>query len=191
MATTDTRRDRPPLDERKLNELALRYVGRFATTRAKLRSYLARKLRERGWAGGVDPDPGAIVECLAERGYIDDSGFALSRSRTLTGRGYGKARLVQSLRAAGVDEADSADARRLADAEASAAALRFAQRRRIGPFATFAPDLKTRERWLSAMVRAGHSFATSRFIVNLSPGAAVNPDELAAVTGYSDDNQCS
>lgn len=187
MSTRSPRRERPPLDEDKLNELALRYVGRFATTRAKLRLYLTRKLRERGWAGSAEPDPDTIAERLAERGYIDDAGFALSRSRTLTGRGYGKARLVQSLRAAGVDEADSTGARNHADAAAGPAAIRFAQRRRIGPFATSTPDPKSRERWLAAMVRAGHSFTLSRFIVNHSPDAVIDADELAAATGHLED----
>ena len=41
----------PPLDEAGLNELALAYVARYATSRAKLLAYLARKLRERGWGG--------------------------------------------------------------------------------------------------------------------------------------------
>jgi regulatory protein len=43
------RRALPPLDQAALQELALRYVGKYATTRAKLRAYLGRKLRERGW----------------------------------------------------------------------------------------------------------------------------------------------
>ena len=69
----------PPLDESRLNELALRYVGRFATTRAKLRSYLARKLRERGWGGEREPDVAAIAERFAAQGYIDDSSYALAK----------------------------------------------------------------------------------------------------------------
>ena len=32
------------------------YVGRFATTRAKLAHYLLRKLREKGWEGARPPD---------------------------------------------------------------------------------------------------------------------------------------
>jgi len=56
----------PKLDESRLNELALRYVGRFATTRAKLRTYLERKVRERGWSGDSEPDPAAIAERFAK-----------------------------------------------------------------------------------------------------------------------------
>ena len=36
------RRPPPPLTESALQDMAIRYVGRFATTRAKLRSYLTR-----------------------------------------------------------------------------------------------------------------------------------------------------
>ena len=46
---------RKPLNEERLHELALFYVGRFATTRAKLIAYLSRKLRERGWEGERQP----------------------------------------------------------------------------------------------------------------------------------------
>ena len=51
MAARKPRKPRPPLNAAKLEELALGYVGRFATSRAKLLSYLKRKLRERGWDG--------------------------------------------------------------------------------------------------------------------------------------------
>ncbi len=60
-----------------------------------------------------------------------------------------------------------ADARELAEAEAIAAALRFAQRRAIGPFAADPPDQARRERALAAMIRAGHRFPIARAIVDL------------------------
>jgi regulatory protein len=170
----------PPLDESKLNELALRYVGRFATTRAKLRSYLSRKLRERGWAGARDADPERIAERFAEQGYIDDAAFALARSQALTGRGYGKRRVLERLREAGVAEDDGAAAREHADGAAIEAALRFARRRRIGPFANDPiRDPREREKAVGAMIRAGHSFALARAIVGLAPNADINMDELA------------
>src|SRR5262249_2903620 len=111
MALFKARRAPPPLNEEKLGELALRYVGRFATTRAKLRSYLERKLRERGWDGARAPDPEGLAERFASLGYIDDAGFALAKSRALTGRGYGTRRVDQALRVAGIDEDDGVAAR--------------------------------------------------------------------------------
>jgi regulatory protein len=178
------RRALPPLDSSKLDALALTYVGRFATTRAKLRAYLARKLRERGWDGAGEPDLEAIAERLAGHGYIDDAGYALAKSRALTGRGYGKRRVVTALRVAGVEEEDGAGARDLADTQAVAAALRFAERRRLGPFARKrADDPREREKALAAMVRAGHSFALARAIVELAPGAEIDSDDLAERSG--------
>ena len=164
------RKPRPPLGEESLAELALAYVGRFATTRAKLAAYLARKLRERGWAGERAADIDGLVERFSANGYIDDSAYALSKSRSLTERGYGVARVRQSLRAAGVEESDGAAARELAEAEAVAAALRFARRRRIGPFAEMRADRHGREKALAAMIRAGHGFELARAITALGPG---------------------
>jgi regulatory protein len=161
----------PPLDEAALNELALRYVGRFATTRAKLRSYLALKLRERGWDGAREPDLATIANRFADQGYVDDKAYALSKSQSLTGRGYGKRRVVETLRAAGIEEEDSGAAHDHAEAEAVSAALRFAKRRRIGPFAASAPrDPRERDKALAAMIRAGHSFELARMILSLKPG---------------------
>jgi len=180
MTRPGPRRALPPLDESKLNELALRYVGRFATTRAKLRSYLARKIRERGWAGAREADLARIAERFAEQGYVDDAAYALAKSEALTGRGYGKRRVLERLRAAGVEDDDGVRAREYADAEAVAAALRFAKRRRIGPFAAQAPrDPKEREKALGAMIRAGHSFGLARAILALAPGAEIDTEELS------------
>jgi regulatory protein len=169
-----------PLDQKQLQELALHYVGRYATTRSKLGDYLARKVRERGWDDVRGPDAEAITERFAELGYIDDAAFALSKSRALAGRGYGKRRLIQKLHAAGIEEEDSAAAREHADQEAVSAALRFAERRRIGPFApTQSTNRRDRERALAAMVRAGHGIDLARAIVELEPGAEIDTVDFA------------
>jgi regulatory protein len=171
MAFTKARRLPPPLDEAKLQELALRYVGRYATTRAKLRGFLLRKLRERGWNGERDPDLEALAERFAELGYVDDAAYAVSKSRALSFRGYGKRRLVEKLKVAGVAADDSKEAIAAAEADAVKAALRYAERRKIGPFASEAPDRPGREKAIAAMVRAGHSFGLARAVANLAPGA--------------------
>ncbi len=178
-----SRRPRPPLDEASLAELALRYVGRFATTRHKLAHYLTRKARERGWDGAGDPPIEAMVERCVRSGFVDDAAFAVATARTLTGRGYGAARVRQSLRVAGVDEEDSGAARRLAADAATDAALRFARRRAIGPFGAGPLDRAARERAIAAMVRAGHSFGLARAVVDLEPGAPVDADDLTELAG--------
>ena len=185
MRSTGKRRERPPLDDESLNELALLYVARFATTRAKLAAYLARKVRERGWHSDAAPDLEQVAASFAERGYIDDAAFAISKSRSLTARGYGARRVEVSLRAAGVGEEEGRDARALARTEAAAAALRFAERRRIGPFAGAPVDPRQRERALAAMIRAGHGFDLARAVVEMPPGPPPDADELSERLGLS------
>jgi len=183
--TLMARRTPPKLDEVKLRELALAYVGRFATSRAKLRAYLNRKLSERGWSGDAAPDPEGIAESFAVQGYVDDSAYALMKSRALSGRGYGKRRVAQALRAAGIGEGDSGAANDLADQEAVSAALRFAERRRIGPFAVRSnDDPREREKAIAAMIRAGHSFALARTIAAMDPGVSIDPEDLARLQDY-------
>jgi regulatory protein len=180
MKPSRRRRALPPLDEARLNELALRYVGRFATTRAKLRSYLARKLRERGWDGAREPDLARLADRFAEQGYVDDSSYALAKSQSLTGRGYGKRRVLDALKAAGVEEEQATAARDHAETQALSAALRFARRRRVGPYAESAPrDPREKEKALAAMIRAGHGFELSRAILALPPGTDVDADQLS------------
>ena len=181
MADRPPRRKPMPLDQRKLEELALTYVGRFATSRAKLRAYLSRKIRERGWAGDNQPDAAAIADRCASLGYIDEAGLALSKAQGLSARGYGKRRLLETLRRDGIGEEDSAAARQHSDAEALASAVRFAERRRIGPFAAELPaDRRGIEKAIAAMVRGGHSFALARAIASLPPGSEIDVDRLAS-----------
>jgi regulatory protein len=177
-AAIKPRRAPAPLDPERLRELALRYVGKYATTRARLRQYLGRKLRERGWESVDAPDLEGLAARFAELGLIDDAAFALAKSRSLSVRGYGKRRLVGELRRAGVDEADGADAAAHAEEEAVEAALRLARRRRIGPFAPQAADPHQREKWIAAMVRAGHGFGLAKAISSMPPGLEFDLDQL-------------
>uniref|UniRef100_UPI0013DC75E8 RecX family transcriptional regulator n=1 Tax=Sandarakinorhabdus rubra TaxID=2672568 RepID=UPI0013DC75E8 len=104
------RRPAAPLDAASLNELALAYAARFATTRVKLRRYLARKLKERGWAGEGPADPDTLAERLVALGYVDDAAFAAMKDRVMTARGLGRRRVTQALAAAGVAPEDRGEA---------------------------------------------------------------------------------
>ena len=175
---TSARRPPRPLDPARLDALALAYVGRFATTRAKLAVYLRRKLAEKGWDAPRPPEIEPLVERLAQLGYIDDAAFALAKARSLGQRGYGERRVDLALRQAGVDDSDGAPAKAVASDGATAAAIRYAQRRRLGPFATEPADRKQRDRALSAMIRAGHNFDLARRLINLLPDPKVDIDTL-------------
>ena len=161
----DTRRPLPPLDQPALERAALRYVERYATTRAKLVAYLNRKLRERGREGEVDVD--TLADRMAELRYVDDRAFAEARVASMTRRGLGARRVRDVLRQAGVGEAETSEFSETLEETAESAALAFARRKRIGPFATVPVERDRREKQIAAMVRAGHAPALARRIVGL------------------------
>lgn len=176
------REPRPPLTEDSLNERMMAYVGKFATSRAKLAAYLHRKLRERGWAGAGEPPVEALVAKAVRLGFVDDAAFALGKARSLTQRGYGERRVSQALHAAGIEAEAGQAARGHARDERVEAALRYARRRRFGPFAAApAADRATFDRQLAAMVRAGHDFVLARKILAMPPGAEVDCDALLEI----------
>jgi regulatory protein len=181
-APSRARSERPPLDAAGLERLALHYVGRYATTRAKLREYLARKLRERGWSGDDQAPIAALAEKIAGLGYIDDRAFAAARGAALTRRGYGGARVAMALRAAGIEEDDAAPVRETAAGDAWEAAIAFARRRRIGPFARAeSGDPDTQRRAMAAMMRAGHAPGIARRLCTAAPGEVPEPPERGYV----------
>jgi len=164
------RRPPAPLDPARLEELALAYVARFATSAAKLAQYLRRKLRERGWAGPGEPDLAGLVARFVIAGYIDDAGFARARASGLRRRGYGERRVEQALRGAGIGEAER-EAARGGEAEARRAALVLARKRGFGPFGPERPDRERREKQLAAMLRAGHPLDSARALLDAASEA--------------------
>jgi regulatory protein len=165
----------PPLDAASLDRMALRYVERFATTRAKLATYLRRKLRERGWAGTDPPDVEGLTERMATLGYVDDEAWATAKAEAMTRRGLGARRVRQALSHAGVEADDAAVVAPTLEATRIESALAFARRRRIGPYAPVAvTDRAAIERDMGRMVRAGHAPDLSRRIVRLAPLQANN-----------------
>lgn len=180
------RRDRPkripkPLDAARLEELALGYVARFATSAAKLEDYLRRKLRERGWEGEGDPLVAAIAARFVANGFIDDLAYARAKSGSLLRRGYGQGRIGQALHAAGIAE-EVREEVRPGDAAQRRAALAMARKRRFGPFGASGADRAVREKQIAAMLRAGHRLDSARELVN-------SPSEAAALEWAGNDNE--
>lgn len=159
-----------PLNGADLERLALRYVERYATTRARLADYLRRKLRERGWGGEGAPDPDAIAARMADRGYVDDRLYAETKANAMTRRGLGARRVHEALRHAGIEAEDVEPLEPVLAEGAAASALAFARRKRIGPYAREQAEPKLREKQVAAMVRAGHKLSLSWTIVRMAPG---------------------
>ena len=165
------RRAPRPLDAARLEELALAYVARFATSAAKLEAYLARKLRERGWAGDGGADVPALIARFAARGYVDDEAYARMRTGDLLRRGYGPRRVRQALGQAGIAEGVRDEVLPTLAARRRAA-LALARKRRFGPFGLERPDPARREKQIAAMLRAGHELACAQALVDADSAAA-------------------
>lgn len=145
------------LDEASLRALALAYLGRYATTTARLTDYLQRKLREREWSGAAAPDiPALVAECAA-RGYVDDAHFATARAASLARRGLGPARIRAALRQAGIDGETTVAVSGMGRDDALAAAIGYARRRRLGSWAEPGARRAEPARAMAAMLRAGHA----------------------------------
>ncbi|HMQ17521.1 MAG TPA: RecX family transcriptional regulator [Sphingopyxis sp.] len=166
------------LDAARLDALALAYVARFATSRAKLARYLARKIGESEWTDGVDAAAAcaAVVAKMQRLGFVDDRQYAAMRGGAMTRRGLGVRRVKAQLFVDGIEAGDAAEAVEAAEASALASALGYARRRRFGPFAAEpAADPARRERQVAAFARAGHAPALARRIL------AIGPDDEAAL----------
>lgn len=161
-----------PLDRERLNELALAYVARFATSAAKLEGYLRRKLRERGWEGEGEPPVAALIERYVAAGYVDDAAFARARAGSLRRRGYGSRRVDQTLDAAGIAPDLRAEVRATLGEERQAA-LALARKRRLGAFGPPAADRQAREKQIAVLLRAGHRLDIARQVVEMEGLAAL------------------
>lgn len=148
----------------------MRYVGRYATTRAKLTAYLQRKVAERGWASEGAAPVDAVVERCVDAGYVDDRAFAEAKSRSLARQGYGHRRVEAALNHSGIARETTA-ALQPDEAAAFESAQTFARKRRIGPFAPRPADQAQLRRQFAAMIRAGHSPRLAGHFVRSVPDA--------------------
>lgn len=181
-------RTQRPITQRQLEDMALRYVARYATSTAKLRDYLKRKLRERGWSEDSEADVEALVLRHASLGHVDDKSFAKIRSDSLLRRGYGARRVAQSLSHAGIGT-ELQDSIRPSDHAQRQAVVALAKRRRFGPFASEAVSPEKREKHMAAMLRAGHRMDHVRQVLN-APDAAAAAEWAAEAwdAGHAEDD---
>lgn len=162
------RKRRPPLDAEQLRALALAYVGRYATSCARLATYLNRKIGERGWVDESIPPVAELVTQFSSLGYVDDEAFAKTRGESLLRRGYGPNRLKISLRVSGIGTDIIDRTTNVDDDDAFAVAMIFAKRKRIGPYAKDPTSPDIRQKMIASLLRAGHSYDVSRKILALS-----------------------
>jgi regulatory protein len=175
------RRGPRPVTAALLEEAALHYLERYASSSANLRRLLMRRVARAARHHGSDPAEGerlvaAIIERYLRAGLLDDAAYAAQQTASLRRRG-GSRRLIRGrLAAKGVDAALAEAA--LASDEGGgdlAAAAALARRRRLGPYRTGDARAASRQKDLAALARAGFSLDLARRVL-----AAADPEALDA-----------
>lgn len=164
-----------------LENAALHYLERFASSSANLRRVLMRKVaRSAAHWGGDAADYAAQVDTviakLSRLGYLNDAAYAEAKVRALHRAGKGSRTIRATLAAKGVGAEHAAEALdQLAEdvpAPDLAAAIRLAKKRRLGPFRRDGRD-EMRQKDLAALARAGFDFDTCRRVIEAESAEAL------------------
>ena len=165
-----------------LENAALHYLERFASSAANLRRVLMRRVKRAAAEHGSDPAEGAaLVEALIERlqrsGVLDDRSYAEAKAASLHRRGTSRRALAGRLAGQGIDgtliaQALSGIEEQTGDAEL-AAACALARRRRLGPYRVGPAREDTARKELGAFARAGFSRDIASRVLACSDAAAV------------------
>ena len=157
-----------------LENVALHYLERYASSSANVRRVLLRRIHRSTAHWGDDQDAAltamdAVLQKLTRLGYLDDSRYALAKAGALRSRG-GSARKVRAgLAAKGVDadliDQALAQSAERGDPDEIEAALIYARKRKLGPFRPASrEDFRTKD--LAAMGRAGFGWDVAKRIID-------------------------
>jgi len=171
----------------RLTNKAVHYLGRYASTTARLKEVLGRFARRKL----ADAEPLQLNEAIDQvvrdcvrNGYVSDQLYAGQKSLSLRRQGRSRRHIEKTLAAKGLDRATITAALAEEDADGGEwqAALTHARRRRLGPFAPQKDGqddpAKIRARHLASFARAGFSLTLAQQILALETPAAA--EELLA-----------
>jgi regulatory protein len=169
------------MDEASLREGALAHMLRYGGTGASLTRALDKRIHR--WAEAMGAAEGAdretlatqaeswravarqVVESLTKLGAVNDAAFAESRARRLRRTGGSRRAVLAHLGAKGVGSETAATAVPENETAELAAALIFARRRRVGPYATEGGRALEPMRVMAAFGRAGFGSAVTRRVL--------------------------
>ncbi|WP_207462419.1 RecX family transcriptional regulator [Azospirillum sp. SYSU D00513] len=166
-----------------LENAALHYLERFASSEANLRRVLMRKVDRSVQAHGTEREEGArwVEELIARyrrSGLLNDETYARMRAESLHRRGTSTRAIREKLVAKGIDREGAARALESLDEDVEGdlnltAALALARRRRLGPYRLPEARPAHRDKDLAALGRAGFSYDIARRVVD-----AQDPDSV-------------
>jgi regulatory protein len=169
-----------------LNNIALHYLERFASSAANLRRVLMRRVKRSAAHHGSDPtEDAALVEALIQRfersGLLDDQRYAAAKAASLRRRGGSRRAISCRLAQHGVAAELVAETLQALEAEPGggdlAAACAFIRRRRLGAHRTATrvggPEKEMTAKDMASLARAGFSFEIARRVLACADVEAV------------------
>jgi regulatory protein len=165
-----------------LENAALRYLERFASSSGNLRRVLLRKVVLSAQAHGSDAREGErIIDTLIERflraGLIDDRSYAEQKALSLRRRGtsrYGIRGKLALKRVAGELIAETLQGLDAQTSESElAAACALVRRRRLGPYRASGVRQHFARKDFAALARAGFGLGIARRVLAQRDGAAL------------------
>jgi len=169
-----SRRGPKPVTPAQLENAALYYLERFASSSANLRRVLMRKVARSAATHGTDAKAGErlvdeIIARYLAAGLLDDRAYAAQKATSLRRRGASRFGIRGKLAVKGVDAELIDETLGRLDQEKSegelAAACALARRRRLGPYRAPATRPAFQRRDLAILARAGFRFEVARRVV--------------------------
>ena len=159
-----------PLTETRLRNIALHYLGRYASASENLRRVLMRRIaKARMEDPAAAPDAETWIDVLIERfesaGVLDDAVYAEAQIQTLHRRGASTKGIRHRLSAKGVGTAIIDAALNSLGNSDMTAACHYARRRRLGPWRRKDRAAK-RDRDLAALGRQGFSYQIASTVID-------------------------
>ena len=173
---SDTRRRKVPrkVTPSSLENAALYYLQRFATSSENLRQVLSRRVNRSAKHHDTDIEACAsliddLIRRYLESGLLDDRVYARAQATSLNRRGKSvrtiRVALAQkSIPGSIIDETLDALSEELGEPDL-AAAIAYARKRRFGPYRNPDTPSEKKEKELAALARSGFSYSMARRII--------------------------
>ncbi len=177
------RNDAAKMTASSLEQAALWYLERYASSAANLRRVLLRRLRR------AQPDDAAelaaeidklIARLIASR-VLDDRSYAEAKAASLHRQGASRHKIRLTLAAKGVPN-DAVAAVLAETGDDLTAACRYARRRRLGPFRAVAKQEAHYAKDLAALARAGFAWDMAEKVMRCQA-----PDEVERLMAEGDE----
>lgn len=185
------------IDARYLENAALYYLQRYASSSQNLKTVLSRKIIRSCAHHGQSPDDflpllDPLIARYQQSGLLNDAVYAEARVSSLRRQGLSRQAIAQKLSLKGLSATDIATALRQVDATAAdiagddiddaparelAAARTLAKRKRLGPWRRKPlADPKDAQKEMAALARAGFSYDIVRRALEATDDSPVDFD---------------